>query len=159
MIVAGLPILIATQPVDFRCGHQALALMVQTELKLDPHSGDRPHGPGRLAGQDGRCDRAGGRPHGHGPETGHLTTVCRRDHSSGVGSRARQDENWLSLGYSARRPRLDRICAAGVVFHYRTGRKGEYAAEILDGFNGTIQVDAYCGYSHLPRQNARAAIR
>jgi len=25
--------------VDFRCGHQALALMVQTELKLDPHSG------------------------------------------------------------------------------------------------------------------------
>jgi len=41
MIVAGqrLPILIATRPVDFRCGHQALALMVQTELKLDPHSG------------------------------------------------------------------------------------------------------------------------
>ncbi len=41
MIVAGqrLPILIATRPVDFRCGHQALALMVQTELKLDPHCG------------------------------------------------------------------------------------------------------------------------
>ncbi|WEX79285.1 IS66 family insertion sequence element accessory protein TnpB (plasmid) [Sinorhizobium numidicum] len=41
MIVAGqgLPIVIATRPVDFRCGHQALALMVQTELKLDPHSG------------------------------------------------------------------------------------------------------------------------
>jgi transposase len=41
MIIAGqrLPILIATRPVDFRCGHQALALMVQTELKLDPHSG------------------------------------------------------------------------------------------------------------------------
>lgn len=41
MIVAGArqPILIATKPVDFRCGHQALALMVQTELKLDPHSG------------------------------------------------------------------------------------------------------------------------
>jgi transposase len=41
MIVAGqrLPILIATRPVDFRCGHQALALLVQTELKLDPHSG------------------------------------------------------------------------------------------------------------------------
>jgi transposase len=41
VIVAGqrLPILIATKPVDFRCGHQALALIVQTELKLDPHSG------------------------------------------------------------------------------------------------------------------------
>lgn len=41
MIVAGqrLPILIATKPVDFRSGHQALALMVQTELGLDPHSG------------------------------------------------------------------------------------------------------------------------
>jgi transposase len=41
MIVAGArhPILIATKPVDFRSGHQALALVVQTELKLDPHSG------------------------------------------------------------------------------------------------------------------------
>ncbi|KAB2734576.1 IS66 family insertion sequence element accessory protein TnpB [Brucella sp. NBRC 13694] len=38
-ITQRLSILIATQPVDFRCGHQALALMVQTELKLDPHSG------------------------------------------------------------------------------------------------------------------------
>ena len=41
------------------------------------------------------------------------------------------------------------IAPPGVVFHYRPGRKGEYAAEILDGFNGTIQVDAYGGYSHL----------
>src|SRR5690606_4987878 len=41
MIVAGQrqPILIATRPVDFRCGRRALALIVQTELKLDPHSG------------------------------------------------------------------------------------------------------------------------
>jgi transposase len=31
----------------------------------------------------------------------------------------------------------------------RPGRKGEYAAEILDGFNGTIQVDAYGAYTHL----------
>jgi transposase len=37
----------------------------------------------------------------------------------------------------------------GVVFHYRPGRKGDYAAEILKGFNGTIQVDAYGCYSHL----------
>jgi transposase len=41
------------------------------------------------------------------------------------------------------------IAPPGVVFHYRSGRKGEYAAEILQGFNGTIQVDAYGGYSHL----------
>lgn len=41
MIVAGqrLPILVATRPVDFRCGHQALALIVQNALRLDPHSG------------------------------------------------------------------------------------------------------------------------
>jgi transposase len=41
MIVAGqrLPVLIATPPVDFRGGHQALALIVQTELTLDLHSG------------------------------------------------------------------------------------------------------------------------
>ncbi|PIL17972.1 transposase [Puniceibacterium antarcticum] len=37
----------------------------------------------------------------------------------------------------------------GVVFHYRPGRKGEYADEILTGFNGTIQVDAYGAYTHL----------
>ncbi|ETD85700.1 transposase [Rhodobacter capsulatus B6] len=38
MIVVGqrLPALIATKPVDFRCGHQALALMMQSELKLAP---------------------------------------------------------------------------------------------------------------------------
>ena len=41
MIVAGqrLPIVVATRPVDFRCGHQALPLIVQDQLKLDPHSG------------------------------------------------------------------------------------------------------------------------
>jgi len=37
----------------------------------------------------------------------------------------------------------------GVVFHYRPGRKGEYAEEILNGFDGTIQVDAYGGYTAL----------
>jgi len=37
----------------------------------------------------------------------------------------------------------------GVVFHYRPGRKGEYADDILTGFNGTIQVDAYGAYTHL----------
>jgi transposase len=39
----------------------------------------------------------------------------------------------------------------GVVFHYRAGRAGDYAAEILDGLDGTIQVDAYGGYSHLAK--------
>ena len=34
-----LKVMVATKPVDFRCGHQALALIVQTELNLDPHSG------------------------------------------------------------------------------------------------------------------------
>jgi transposase len=39
----------------------------------------------------------------------------------------------------------------GVVFHYHPGRAGEHANEILDGFDGTIQVDAYGGYSHLAK--------
>ncbi|TKA93885.1 transposase, partial [Cereibacter changlensis] len=41
MIVPGqrMPIVIATRPVDFRCGHDGLAAKVQNELKLDPHSG------------------------------------------------------------------------------------------------------------------------
>ncbi len=37
----------------------------------------------------------------------------------------------------------------GVVFHYRPGRSGEHAEEILTGFEGTIQVDAYGGYNRL----------
>jgi transposase len=40
---------------------------------------------------------------------------------------------------------------SGVVFHYRSGRSGEYAEEILSGFEGTIQVDAYGGYHRLSK--------
>ncbi|MGS4967152.1 IS66 family transposase, partial [Marivita sp. MB-28] len=39
--------------------------------------------------------------------------------------------------------------------HYRPGRKGEYADEILTGFNGTIQVDAYGGYTHLAKTDRK----
>ncbi len=39
----------------------------------------------------------------------------------------------------------------GVVFHYRPGRSGEYAEDILSGFEGTIQVDAYGGYHRLSK--------
>jgi len=39
----------------------------------------------------------------------------------------------------------------GVVFHYRPGRSGEHAEDILTGFEGTIQVDAYGGYDRLSK--------
>ena len=42
----------------------------------------------------------------------------------------------------------------GVTFHYHPGRSGAHAEEILAGFDGTIQVDAYGGYDRLAR-NAR----
>jgi len=35
----GVRILVATEPVDFRKGHDGLAAVVQTELGLDPYSG------------------------------------------------------------------------------------------------------------------------
>lgn len=38
---------------------------------------------------------------------------------------------------------------------YRSGRSGDYADEILDGFDGTIQVDAYGGYSHLAKPDRK----
>ncbi|MFT5931151.1 MAG: transposase [Hyphomonas sp.] len=38
----------------------------------------------------------------------------------------------------------------GVVFHYRPGRKGEYADEILTGFNGSIQVPSHACKHALP---------
>ena len=43
----------------------------------------------------------------------------------------------------------------GVVFHYHPGRKGEYADQILTGFDGIIQVDAYGGYSHLAKPDRK----
>ncbi|MEO0823595.1 MAG: IS66 family insertion sequence element accessory protein TnpB [Pseudomonadota bacterium] len=36
---AGVRIVIATKPVDFRKGHDGLAAVVQNDLGLDPHSG------------------------------------------------------------------------------------------------------------------------
>ena len=35
----GLRIVLAVGPDDFRCGHDALAALVQNKLGLDPHSG------------------------------------------------------------------------------------------------------------------------
>jgi transposase len=35
----GLRIVLAVRPVDFRCGHDALAALVQNTLGLDPHPG------------------------------------------------------------------------------------------------------------------------
>ena len=46
----------------------------------------------------------------------------------------------------------------GVVFHYHPGRKGDYADEILMGFDGTIQVDAYGGYSHLAKPDRKGGM-
>jgi transposase len=38
-----------------------------------------------------------------------------------------------------------------VVYHYAAGRGGEHAEQILDGFNGVLQVDGYGGYHRLAR--------
>ncbi len=37
----------------------------------------------------------------------------------------------------------------GVVFHYAPGRGGKHAEEILQGFDGILQVDGYSGYRRL----------
>jgi len=37
----------------------------------------------------------------------------------------------------------------GVAFTYAPGRGGKYATEILQGFDGTLQVDGYAGYNRL----------
>ncbi|KAB2727402.1 IS66 family transposase [Brucella anthropi] len=92
------------------------------------------------------------------PVVDHMTMMLKQD-----GSRLYVDETTAPVldpgrgktktGYLWAVLRDDRgwggSAPPGVVFHYRPGRSGEYAAEILDGFNGKIQVDAYGGYSHL----------
>ncbi len=37
----------------------------------------------------------------------------------------------------------------GVVFHFKQSRHGLHAGKILQGFNGTLQVDGYSGYNRL----------
>lgn len=39
----------------------------------------------------------------------------------------------------------------GVVYFYAPGRGGAHAEAFLDGFSGTLQVDAYAGYNRLSR--------
>ena len=39
----------------------------------------------------------------------------------------------------------------GVVYFYADGRAGRHAETFLDGFTGTLQVDAYAGYKRLAR--------
>jgi len=40
----------------------------------------------------------------------------------------------------------------GVVYFYGDGRSGDFAAEFLTGFTGTLQVDGYAGYNQLTRE-------
>ena len=40
----------------------------------------------------------------------------------------------------------------GVAFTYAPGRSGQYADNILKGFNGILQVDGYAGYNRLLRR-------
>lgn len=37
----------------------------------------------------------------------------------------------------------------GVAFTYAPGRSGKYASEILQGFEGILQVDGYAGYNRV----------
>ena len=41
----------------------------------------------------------------------------------------------------------------GVVYFYADGRAGSHAEAFLDGFTGTLQVDAYAGYKRLARKD------
>lgn len=48
----------------------------------------------------------------------------------------------------------------GVAFTYAPGRSGQYAEQILDGFDGIQQVDGYAGYNRLlkrPTQDVQLA--
>ncbi len=56
---------------------------------------------------------------------------------------ARDDRPWLG------------DAPPGVAFTYAPGRSGTYASEILQGFNGVLQVDGYTGYNRVldPKSN------
>ena len=47
----------------------------------------------------------------------------------------------------------------GVAFTYASGRGGKHASEILQGFNGILQVDGYTGYNRVLDPKANGEIR
>ena len=55
---------------------------------------------------------------------------------------ARDDRPWQGTG------------PPGVCFTYAPGRSGKYAEDILNGFEGVLQVDGYAGYNRLLKPNA-----
>lgn len=74
------------------------------------------------------------------------TTLAQLNPGSGktktcyVWALCRDDRRWLGNS----RP--------GVVFHFKQSRHGKHAEEILDGYNGVLQVDGFPGYNRLTRQ-------
>lgn len=55
---------------------------------------------------------------------------------------ARDDRAWQGTG------------PPGVCFTYAPGRSGKYAEDILNGFEGVLQVDGYAGYNRLLKPDA-----
>jgi transposase len=45
-----------------------------------------------------------------------------------------------------------------VIYHYADGRGGAHAEQILDGFNGVLQVDGYGGYHRLARADRKGGV-
>ena len=43
----------------------------------------------------------------------------------------------------------------GVAFTYAPGRSGQYAVDILQGFEGILQVDGYVGYNRLLNRDSK----
>lgn len=43
----------------------------------------------------------------------------------------------------------------GVIYFYGDGRSGDFAAQFLTGFTGTLQVDGYAGYRQLTREQRK----
>ncbi len=73
------------------------------------------------------------------------TTLAQLNPGSGktktcyVWALCRDDRRWLGNS----RP--------GVVFHFKQSRHGKHAEEILDGYNGVLQVDGFPGYNRLTK--------
>ena len=123
---------------------------------------DQPFGSGRLDGPDRCVDCAGCQSHGSRAEAGQhpalrpLSGHCCAMPCRAMPCRAMDETTAPVLDPGRGKTRTGYLWAVllydrgwngtappGVVFHYRHGRKGEYAAEILHGFNGTIQVPAH----------------
>jgi len=137
-------IFVASDPVDFRKGHDGLAALVQSTLRQKPFDGSV---------YVFRAKRADRLKLIYWDGSGLVMAYKRLEDSSFTWPAIKNGMMRLEPARFWALARDDRPWGGddppGVAFTYAPGRSGQHADTILKGFSGILQVDGYAGYNRL----------